>query len=158
LGRPNYRIDKLWEERRTKEIIDSGFFRYPISIITDKETQKKGVDIWLHSPAGRIGVELKIVRYDSSIGAITIETHSNLRKNPGDEIGDGWINYSRADWLIWAFIDTAYIWKMPDLRFWFYLQDLNRWPIYDIDNGNYITRCRKVPIADIPIPFWKRGL
>lgn len=155
MGRRDYHVDKKWEERRLKEILEGGFFNRPYKIVMDKATQKRGIDVLI----GDTKLEFKCVRYESSVGAITIETHSNLERsgNP-DGIGDGWIDYSEADWLVWAFMDKAYVWRMSDLRVWFYLQDPARWKAFDTSNKGYTTRCRKVPFEDIPIEPLIRNL
>ena len=79
--RSSYRIDKSWEEERTTAIVESGFFSYPFVAAEDKQTQKKGIDGFLLTPKGKLSLELKAVRYQSSVGAITIETHSNLERS-----------------------------------------------------------------------------
>jgi len=149
--RSHYRVDKKWEEERNKAIIESGVFTYPV-IEVDLKTQRRGIDIYIMTPSGKVSVEMKTVRYPSDIGGITLETHSNLERsgNP-DGIGDGWISYSEADWLAWCFLDKMYLWNMQELRSWFCSQDVTRWPAYDKDNIYYTTRSRHVLFEDIPL-------
>jgi len=151
----DYATDKRWEEWRLAQVLEAGFFNRPHRVVTDRRTQKRGIDV----AVGDTTFEFKLVRYPSRIGAITIETHSNLERsgNP-DGIGDGWINYSEADWLAWCFTDKAYLWRMPDLRVWFYLQDIDQWPAFDTPNRGYTTRVRKVPLKDVPVPHYLRAL
>lgn len=152
VGVTNFFDDLNEEQQNTLFIVRAGFFGIPwqeVQIITDKELQKKGLDVI----AKEVKFEFKIVRYNSGIGAITIETHSDLyRSGPLDGFGDGWITKPlECDYLVWAFKDCAYIWPFLELQKWFLGQDPSKWEAFDTPNSTYKTRTRKVPFDDIPI-------
>jgi len=114
------------------------------------------VDCIVASPkGGSITVEEKIVRWPGySYTSITIETHSNLEKTGGSDIGDGWIVTSSADYLLYAFDqpdDRLLVWvfDLPLLREWF-LESYTQYRITDSNNRFYTTRCRIVALEDIP--------
>jgi hypothetical protein len=108
-------------------------------------------------PDKTVGIEEKIVRVPEGrkpYTAFTLETHSDLKRTPPD----GWMYTSAADLLLYAF-GLPYgltVWTMPlnELRDWFYDKE-DRYGITDTKNyrdGNeWVTRCRVVPIRDIPI-------
>lgn len=104
---------------------------------------------------GSITVEEKIVRWPGrKYTAMTIETHSNLERTQDQKIGDGWIKTSTADYLLYAFQQEnndllVWFFDMPELQRWFESNFLE-YHISDTPNEFYTTRCRIVPVGDIP--------
>jgi hypothetical protein len=104
---------------------------------------------------GSATVEEKIVRWKGrQYSAIAVETHSNLERTGAEDIGDGWIATSVADFLLYAFQQEdesllAWLFDLPKLREWFN-GVFAMFPAVDTSNDRYTTRCRVVPLKDIP--------
>lgn len=147
------RLDKYFYPQMSLEGRFVPLDRSPGSIYIQREIH---VDCVVASHAGgSVTVEEKIVRWKGyHYTAITIETHSNLSRRADDEIGDGWIATSKADFLLYAFEQPnkslkVWVFDLPKLRDWF-TPRVNQYRITDTDNGFYTTRCRIVPLVDIP--------
>jgi len=104
---------------------------------------------------GSLTVEEKIVRWKGrAYTAIVVETHSNLERTSDEPIGDGWIKTSVADCLLYAFEQEdgslrVWLFDLPKLRGWF-MQNFERFAVTDKRNDFYTTRCRVVPLDQIP--------
>jgi hypothetical protein len=104
---------------------------------------------------GSVAIEEKITRYKGrEYSAITIETHSNLARNPSADIGDGWITTSVADYLLYAFQCKdgrlrVNVFSLPELREWFIPMACS-FQYTDTRNTHYVTRCRIVDLSAIP--------
>jgi len=115
-----------------------------------------------HAPGISHVYEEKIVR--AKYAAFTLETHSNFERwgSEGATLTrkDGWIFTSEADYLLYAFTIEGglEVWSLPmvRLREWFVPRETH-FPFADVSNVDrsgrvaYTTRCRVVPIKDIPI-------
>jgi hypothetical protein len=104
---------------------------------------------------GSITVEEKLVRWPGyRYTAMTVETHSNLERTGAKDIGDGWIATSTADFLLYGFCQEdgrilVWLFDLPKLREWF-VPVASNYRIADTPNTRYTTRCRVVPLADVP--------
>jgi hypothetical protein len=104
---------------------------------------------------GSATVEEKIVRWKGrQYSAIAVETHSNLERTGAEDIGDGWIATSVADFLLYAFQQEdgsllVWLFHLPQLRTWFG-GAYSKYTVADTKNDRYTTRCRVVPLEDIP--------
>jgi hypothetical protein len=111
-------------------------------------------------PGVSITVEEKIVR--RKYAALAVETHSRVESGERD----GWIYTSTADTLIYAFGVQGglecWIMSLPALRQWFEPRE-HDFAERQVMNGRdgkvwYHTRCRLVPLRDIPIQRTLRQL
>ena len=99
---------------------------------------------------GSVTVEEKIVRWLGwERDCIMIETHSDYPEL------DGWIAVSKADYLLYGFqLEdrrlSVWVFDLPKLRAWFQPIE-NSYKIVDTQNRDWLTRCRLVPLKDIPV-------
>jgi len=104
---------------------------------------------------GSVTIEEKIVRWKGRrYTAMTVETHSNLERTIDQEIGDGWIATCTADYLLYAFQQEdksllVWLFDLPKFRKWFN-GVFQAYAISDTSNDFYTTRCRVVPLRNIP--------
>ena len=115
---------------------------------THKGYQVRGIDLIGYNDQGKITLEIKH-RY-KEYQDLLIETKSKkIRDTPG------WIDYSKADYLVYVFvikskIENGYVFDLKKLKTWWTTQNKEKYQIKDAVNQGYITENRAVPIKDIP--------
>jgi hypothetical protein len=166
---PNFGASAPFTEGRIRdEILVPQFYRVQAMdgryVLLDKGSlavrlqREFGIDTVFQAKTGEmIAIEEKIDRRGFFTGNFALETHSCTI--PGRE-SHGWMAYSAADWLLYAFVTDAagldcHLIDLPKLRAWF-------WPIHEqfktfgpLSTLNR-TMGRLVPITEVHtnVPTW----
>lgn len=153
----DYNKDKRFEEKTNKfhiELLTNFLSKYGNMVgiieISDKETQKRGIDLRICFKKGHsITIELKTDRHLTSPN-IFLEDISNTKTN-----AIGWTMKCESTFLSYGFynfkdnnLDRLYLYKMQKLKDWFKGHYRN-YEAKFIKNKEYYARGRAIPTKDV---------